>query len=99
MAALGRGQGGFLLICTPGKRKAEENLGNLGTIARYNISRPADEVEPASTAPQPMAFDDWPGPQFDPRQPETFATYLKAHREWMLRLVERQFGRRPQEAK
>jgi len=46
-----------------------------------------------------MAFDDWPGPQFDPRQPETFATYLKAHREWMLRLVERQFGRRPQEAK
>ncbi|MDX2152992.1 MAG: right-handed parallel beta-helix repeat-containing protein [Bryobacteraceae bacterium] len=32
-------EGGFLLICTPGKRKAEENVGNIGTIARYNISR------------------------------------------------------------
>lgn len=32
-------EGGFMLICSPGKRKAEENLGNLGTIVRYNISR------------------------------------------------------------
>jgi hypothetical protein len=32
-------EGGFLLICTPGKRKEEENLGNIGTVVRYNISR------------------------------------------------------------
>jgi hypothetical protein len=32
-------EGGFLLICTPGKRDPQENLGNLGTEARYNISR------------------------------------------------------------
>lgn len=32
-------EGGFLLICTPGKRREQENLGNQGTIARYNISR------------------------------------------------------------
>jgi hypothetical protein len=31
--------GGFLLICTPGKRDPRENLGNVGTEARYNISR------------------------------------------------------------
>ena len=31
--------GGFLLICTPGKRNPKENLGNIGTEARYNISR------------------------------------------------------------
>ncbi|HET8547773.1 MAG TPA: right-handed parallel beta-helix repeat-containing protein [Bryobacteraceae bacterium] len=32
-------EGGFLLICTPGKRDPRENLGNLGTVVRYNISR------------------------------------------------------------
>jgi hypothetical protein len=32
-------EGGFMLICTPGKRNAAENLGNTGTVVRYNISR------------------------------------------------------------
>lgn len=32
-------EGGFLLICSPGQRKPEENIGNVGTIARYNLSR------------------------------------------------------------
>jgi hypothetical protein len=32
-------EGGFLLICTPGKRNPKDNLGNIGTEARYNISR------------------------------------------------------------
>ena len=32
-------EGGFLLICPPGRRKAEENLGNLGTVVRYNVHR------------------------------------------------------------
>lgn len=30
--------GGFLLICSP-KRNEEDNLGNRGTVARYNVSR------------------------------------------------------------
>jgi hypothetical protein len=47
------------------------------------------------SAPKPMAFGDWPGPQFNPELPERFGGYLKAHRQWMLRLMERQFGRRP----
>jgi len=190
-------EGGFLLICTPGKRKLEENLGNLGTIARYNISRhdrartfhvsaaentrvhdnavyirpghdvqavllsdwsgwakglefrnnlfhsegvaryghetgrteggafalgpgwgpatgvvfrgnryvgrhenrPEEGQEASAAAPLPIRFDDWPGPQFDPRQPERFDTYLQAHRVWMLRLMDRQFGRQPGLAK
>lgn len=31
--------GGFMLICTPGKRNQRENIGNIGTVIRYNISR------------------------------------------------------------
>jgi hypothetical protein len=31
-------EGGFMLICTPGKQN-KDNLGNLGTEIRYNISR------------------------------------------------------------
>jgi hypothetical protein len=32
-------EGGFMLICTPGKRDPQENVGNIGTLIRYNISR------------------------------------------------------------
>jgi hypothetical protein len=32
-------EGGFLLICTPGDRNPAENIGNIGTEIRYNISR------------------------------------------------------------
>lgn len=32
-------EGGFMLICSPGKRKAEENIGNQDTVVRRNISR------------------------------------------------------------
>ncbi len=32
-------EGGFMLICTPGKRNPKENLGNTGTVVRRNISR------------------------------------------------------------
>ena len=32
-------EGGFMLICTPGKRNPLENIGNTGTVIEYNISR------------------------------------------------------------
>lgn len=32
-------EGGFMLICTPGERNQQENIGNVGTVVRYNISR------------------------------------------------------------
>lgn len=32
-------EGGFLLVCTPGRRNSLENCGNVGTLVRYNISR------------------------------------------------------------
>ncbi|MBN1796853.1 MAG: right-handed parallel beta-helix repeat-containing protein [Sedimentisphaerales bacterium] len=31
-------EGGFCLICTDGKKKMPENIGNIGTIVRYNLS-------------------------------------------------------------
>jgi len=189
-------EGGFLLVCTPGKRKPEENVGNVGTIARCNISRndgartfhvsaaerttlernavyvgaghdvqvllltdwtgwangltvrdnlfhidgaahyghevergkdgsyrigpgwgpttnvvlagnrysgrdptrPAEDTQPSAAAPRPITFD-WPGPQFNPTQPDSFPAYLRAHRKWMLRLMREQFGERPSSLK
>ena len=32
-------EGGFMLICTPGRRNPQDNAGNVGTLIRYNISR------------------------------------------------------------
>jgi len=32
-------EGGFMLICTPVQRNPRDNLGNTGTVIRYNISR------------------------------------------------------------
>jgi len=32
-------EGGFMLICSPGQRNPEQNVGNIGTIVRRNISR------------------------------------------------------------
>jgi hypothetical protein len=32
-------EGGFMLICSPGKRDARRNIGNRGTVVRRNISR------------------------------------------------------------
>jgi hypothetical protein len=31
--------GGFMLICTPGNRNPQQNIGNTGTVIRQNISR------------------------------------------------------------
>jgi hypothetical protein len=183
-------EGGFLLICTPGKRKQEENLGNIGTVARYNISRndrarifhvsaaektlvegnaiyvgarldvqlaliadwsgwpkglefrnnlfhslgtarygheisrakdgtyglgpgwgpaegvvftgnryegnhvdkPEDGAEGQAPRELKEAEWDWPGPQLDPARPREFDSYIRTHRAWMKRLMERQFG-------
>jgi hypothetical protein len=186
-------EGGFLLICTPGKRDQKENLGNLGTVARYNISRndrarvfhvsAAEQTQVYGNAvyvgagldvqmvlladwsgwPKGIAFRDnlfqvagtaryghevsrakdgtygmgpgwgpsegvvftgnryegkhegkpddsaagkapkalkdgdwnWPGPQLDPAKPDGFDGYIKNHRVWMTRLMDKQFGKRP----
>jgi hypothetical protein len=183
-------EGGFLLICTPGKRNQQENLGNLGTEARFNISRNdrtrifhlvgaatqtsvhdnavyvgldldvqllvvtdwdgwADaavfrdnlfqvegtaryghevkrnqglyEIGPGWGPASGLVFEgnryigrhidrpedpkgivaetaktpamDWDTPRFDPAKPEDFDAFLAKHRQWMLRLFERQFGK------
>jgi hypothetical protein len=181
-------EGGFMLICSPGQRD-QDNVGNLGTIVRYNISRDdrarifhlsaaadttvhdnaiyvgknldvqllltsswqgwaegavfrnntfyvegvaryghgvrrADDgkyaMEPGWGQAKAIVFEgnqyigrhmnapedakarrkssaapklDWNGPQFDPANPDGFDTFLDAHREWMTRLFEQQFGK------
>jgi hypothetical protein len=32
-------EGGFMLVCTPGRRNPQDNIGNTGTVIRRNISR------------------------------------------------------------
>jgi len=36
--------GGFMLICAPGKRNPLENIGNIGTVIAYNISHNDDNL-------------------------------------------------------
>jgi hypothetical protein len=182
-------EGGFMLICTPGKRNPKDNVGNLGTLVRYNISRndrtrvfqlvgaeqttvhdnaiytgPGIDVQmmittnwdgwadgaifrnntfhvegtarygheiarrqgdydigPGWGPAKNIVFEgnryigrnidrpedpkgvveesakppnlDWNAPQMDPSKPEGFDAFLARHRQWMMRLFERQFGK------
>ena len=183
-------EGGFMLICTPGKRNQKENLGNIGTEVRYNISRNdhtrifnlsaaenttvhdnaiyvgpgidlkmllasdwqgwADgavfrnnmfyvsgtarygheiksnkdgtfEIAPGWGPAKGIIFEgnryfgkqidrpddptgivreavnspamDWNEPSFDPAHPDGFDAFIAKHRQWMIRLFERQFGK------
>ena len=164
-------EGGFMLICTPGKSNPRENIGNTGTEIRYNISRNdrargfnlSGGVEHTSVHDNAIyvghgidlqlllvsQWDGWPsdavfrnnavwsdggivsyghqvkrnadgayviapgwgeatGIVFDPRQivstnppsidwnePQfnSFDEFMTAHRAWMLRLIEQQFGK------
>jgi len=36
---------------------------------------------------------EWEAPPFDLARPDNFESFLERHRQWMLRLFERQFGR------
>jgi hypothetical protein len=61
-------EGGFMLICTPVKRNAVENVGNTGTVIRYNISRDDHErVFHLSGADQTLVEDNaiYVGPKDD----------------------------------
>jgi hypothetical protein len=58
-------------------------------------NRPPESGVDVSTAPKPIQFDGWPGPQFDPRHPDDFGRFMVEHRQWMTRLMERQFGHYP----
>jgi hypothetical protein len=185
-------EGGFMLICSPVKRNQRENLGNIGTIVRYNISRndrtrafhlsgadhtivdhnviyvgpgtdmqilavtnwngwssdavfrkntfwisgtaqyghevkrnkdgtydlapgwgPAqgivfegnrwvgnhanapDDLTAVVDPPAPEPQFEWTGPELDSLNPENVASFMRAHREWMMRLCEQQFGAPP----
>ncbi len=61
-------EGGFMLICTPGKRNPAENIGNVGTVVRYNISRnDRTRIFHLSAAEQTLVHDNviYVGPELD----------------------------------
>ncbi len=61
-------EGGFMLICSPGKRNPNENLGNTGTVVRYNISRnDRARIFHLSAAEHTLVHDNaiYVGPDFD----------------------------------
>ncbi len=190
-------QGGFMLICTPGKRDQQWNLGNTGTVVRYNISRndhtrlinlsgaedvtvannafyvgpnrdvqmlvsdwlgwsrnaifrgntfyvqggtlrfghstarnqdgtyeiapgwgpakdivftgnryignavnPPSDYQRATTATHHSSSTrlDWNEPSFDPSSPQQYSAFIAAHRAWLLRLFQQQFGHAPPQA-
>jgi len=181
-------EGGFMLICTPVERNQQDNIGNNGTVIRYNISRndharifhlsgadhttvennaiyvgPGLDVqmllvtnwngwstgamfrdntfhvegsaryghgvrrvedgtyvlEPGWGEAKDITFEgnrysgnqvdrpvdakagetgaapkiNWNAPEFDPAKPDEFDSFLKKHRQWMMQVFERQFGR------
>jgi hypothetical protein len=56
-----------------------------------NTDRPQDpNAVVEASAPAPRL--DWTGPQFEP-DPDHFDAFIVAHREWMMRLFEKQFGK------
>ncbi len=54
------------------------------------VDRPEDSKAVLDAVPPEI---DWEAPQFDPAKPDEFEAYLAKHRQWMMRLFERQFGR------
>ncbi len=59
------------------------------------VDRPEDAtggVADSFTAP-PL---DWNAPTFDPRHPEGLREFMSAHRKWMIKLFQQQFGQEPQ---
>ncbi|MBL8173088.1 MAG: right-handed parallel beta-helix repeat-containing protein [Bryobacterales bacterium] len=55
-------------------------------------NRPADASGVVKEKVEAPALD-WNGPRFDASQSEGFDAFLKAHRQWMRELFEKQFGR------
>jgi hypothetical protein len=61
-------EGGFMLICSPGKRNEAENAGNVGTIVRYNVSRnDGERIFHLSAAERTLVHDNaiYVGPKLD----------------------------------
>lgn len=59
-----------------------------------HIDPPADYA--TGDLPTIKSDTDWTGPAFAPSRPEGFGAYLAAHRQWMLDLMAKEFGRMPQ---
>ena len=59
------------------------------TYAGNQVDRPQD-AKAGRAGPAPNI--DWSAPEFDPARPGDFDEFLKNHRQWMMRIFERQFG-------
>lgn len=59
-----------------------------------NVDMPSDTYARVEAKYHPVDID-WTEPTFDPADPKRINAFLKEHRRWMLRLLNRQFGHRP----
>lgn len=57
-------------------------------------NRPDDPKAVLTPTSKPPALN-WNAPSFDPAKPEGFDKFLTAHRQWMIRLFQQQFGKPP----
>jgi hypothetical protein len=90
-----RGKDGSYKIA-PGWGRAKEVVFAGNRYVGTHVDQPVETTP--SSAPNPIDFNDWPGPQFDPQRPDNFKKFIRAHRKWMSHLMERQFAHRPPES-
>lgn len=83
--------GNFVIGPGFGPAKDVRFVGN--TYVGTQTDRPEDPQAKTTYTPKKL---EWDGPRFDPSKPEGFDGYLKAHRAWLVKLLEGQFGRKIQ---
>ncbi len=91
--AVGRTDDGRYMIA-PGWKPAQ-NITFVSNRYMGNIVNPPTDatghIAPTVSAPQ----IDWNEPGFNPARPQDYSVFIAAHRIWMLRLFQQQFGRVP----
>lgn len=87
---LSRSQDGNFVI-GPGFGPARDVRFVGNTYVGTHTDRPEDAQAKTEYKPKKL---EWDGPRFDPSKPEGFDMFMRAHRAWLVKLLETQFGRK-----
>ena len=80
-------------VIGPGFGPAQKVTFSGNTYIGNHQDRPEDAKAKTQYKPKNLA---WEGPRFDPSKPAAFPSYLRAHRAWLVKLLEAQFERKLQ---